>query len=99
MKWVVIALVLMLASLQYKLWFQDGGIKQTLHLQQQIDKQKTTNKTIAAQNQQLTADIKDLKQGQESIEEKARYDLGMVKPNEEYYQIVNVNKSTQESHS
>lgn len=92
MRYLIVILVALIAMLQYKLWFQAGGIKQTARLQQEVARQTQVNEQLAAQNQQLQVEIKDLKHGQEAVEERARTELGMVKANEEYVQIVQEKK-------
>ena len=92
MRWIIIFLVALIAVLQYKLWFQDGGIKQAAKLTQEISAQTRANTELLAQNKQLAAEIKDLKQGSEAIEERARNELGMVKTNEDYIQVVQEKK-------
>jgi cell division protein FtsB len=88
MRWLIIVLVSLVLILQYKLWFQDGGIKQAAKLQLAINDQTKVNTELALQNTQLRAEVKDLKHGQEAIEERARNELGMVKQNETYVQVV-----------
>lgn len=88
MRYLIALLIVLIALLQYKLWFQDGGIKQAARLQHEIAQQTLNNNQLAAQNRQLQAEIKDLKHGQEAVEERARSELGMVKANEEYIQVV-----------
>lgn len=92
MRWIIIVLVALVALLQYKLWFQDGGIKQAAKLEQEVNRQTQANADLSAQNKQLQAEIKDLKHGSEAIEERARSELGMVKANEEYIQVVQEKK-------
>ncbi len=88
MRWLICFLLALVILLQYKLWFQDGGIKQATVLEQEVQQQTVVNGNLAAQNKQLQAEIKDLKNGNEAIEERARNELGMVKNNEQYLQVV-----------
>lgn len=88
MKPIIIALIALLVVLQYQLWVAPGGIVQTYHLQKSIQQQTLVNKQLLARNDEIAADIKDLKTGNEAIEEHARNDLGMIKPNEIFYQAV-----------
>lgn len=88
MRWIVVVLIAILVALQYKLWFQDGGVHQVSVLKQQVAAQKTNNEELQKQNEQLRAEVYDLKNGADAAEEKARRELGMVKQNETYYQIV-----------
>jgi len=88
MRWLVITLAVIFIVLQYKLWFDDGGVRQVHNLRQQISTQKIQNAELQKQNDRLRAEVKDLKQGSDAPEEKARTELGMVKQNEEYFQVV-----------
>jgi cell division protein FtsB len=88
MKPIIFALVALLGVLQYQLWFAPGGIVPTYHLQRSLKQQTAVNKELAIRNDQITAEIQDLKMGNEAVEERARNDLGMVKQGEVFYQIV-----------
>lgn len=88
MKPLVIVLAGLFLVLQYKLWFNHNGVAQVHHLKQNIIAQTNENNQLAQHNAMLTAEIKDLKSGQAAIEEHARNDLGMVKPSEVFYQVV-----------
>ena len=84
--WVI--LILALLGLQYKLWLGDGNIKELMALEQKNTQQEAFNEKLTARNQALLAEITELKSGDQALEEKARTDLGMVKPNETFYQLV-----------
>lgn len=88
MRMLGVALVLVFAGLQYKLWFGDGSIFQSLLLDKKLSTQEATNLKLAAQNRAIEADIAELKSGDQALEEQARFDLGMVKQGEVYYQII-----------
>jgi len=88
MKPVIIGLGIILLILQYKLWFDEGGINRYWHLKESISVQVAQNDGLKQRNEMLKAEIKDLKQGQEAIEELARTGLGMVKKGETFYQVV-----------
>jgi len=88
MRMLGLALVLVLAGLQYKLWFGDGSILQFMLLEKKLSTQEATNLKLAAQNRAIEADIAELKSGDQALEEQARFDLGMVKQGEVYYQFV-----------
>lgn len=85
--WIAI-LVSLFFILQYDLWVGDGSLATVWRLQQSIDNQSKENKIIADRNKALEAEVVDLKQGKDAIEERARSDLGMVKEGETYIQIV-----------
>ena len=88
MKWIVPILALLLVILQVKLWVGDGSLAEVHRLSLAIDLQKDRNSRMHERNQALEAEVKDLKQGQEAVEERARSELGMIKNNETFYQVV-----------
>ncbi len=85
---VVLLLVLLLAYLQYQLWFADGGLPQALQLHREIDVLREENVKLRERNDALDAEVRDLQQGLDAIEERAREDLGMIKQGEIFYQVV-----------
>ncbi|QLH43619.1 MAG: cell division protein FtsB [Coxiellaceae bacterium] len=87
MRILVFLLVALLIGLQYLLWFGDGGLVQVWRQQRAIAAITTDNEQLLQRNNILQADVQDLKQGQEAIEERARNDLGMIKQNETFYQF------------
>ncbi len=87
MRAIVIFLIVALIGLQYKLWLGDGGIRQWIHMEKKLDAQEENNKKLVARNHALEADIEELKSGDQALEEQARYELGMVKEGETYYQF------------
>lgn len=88
MKLLIITLVLMLFSLQYKMWFGASSFVSLWNLDSQIEKQQTENQTLAKRNQVLEAEVRDLKTGMKAIEERARIELGMIKKDETFYQVI-----------
>ena len=74
--------------LQYPLWFGKGGWLRVWSLERQVQEQKQTNAALGQRNGALEAEVRDLKQGFEAIEERARYELGLVKQDETFYQVV-----------
>ncbi len=91
MKLFAAGLVLLLAVLQYKLWYESGGIAEVWRLKQAIAKQEQENKQLQQHNTAVAAEVNDLKQGQAAIEERARAELGMVKKGETFYQVIDKN--------
>jgi len=81
-------LVGLIALLQYPLWFGKGGWLRVWSLERQVQEQKIANAALAQRNGALDAEVRDLKQGFEAIEERARYELGMVKQDEIFFQTV-----------
>lgn len=88
MRLIVVCLVLTLVGLQYKLWLGEDSLLQWIRLDKKLDDQTDENKKLVARNQAVEADIAELKSGEQALEERARYDLGMVKQGEIYYQVV-----------
>ena len=74
--------------LQYNLWFDPSGILATIHLQEKLDQQLSQNNALKKRNDTLNADVNDLKSGHDSVEERARNELGMIKQDEVYYRYV-----------
>ncbi|MGB5427034.1 MAG: cell division protein FtsB [Gammaproteobacteria bacterium] len=88
MKKLVILLLLLLGYLQYKLWFGEGSLQDVWELHQEVDFQRQENIDLRERNAALEAEVQDLQQGLDAIEEHAREDLGMVKEGETFYQVV-----------
>ncbi len=87
-KILIAVLILLIAQLQYRLWLGDGGRKQVQTYQQQLDILSTQVKEKKERNQALYAEVLDLRKGQEAIEERARYELGMIREDETFFQII-----------
>lgn len=85
--WVWI-LVIVLVLLQYRLWVGDGSLAEVWQLHRKVDEQKAENVRLEERNQTLDAEVKDLKQGQAAVEERAREELGMIRKGETFYQII-----------
>lgn len=81
-------LLILLIALQVHLWTGHGGMNDVWRLHQRIDEQKAENAKLKARNETLSAEVEDLKHGDEAIEERARSELGLVKPGETFYQVV-----------
>jgi cell division protein FtsB len=88
MRWVSLILFALILIWQYPLWFGKGGWIKVWELDRQVEVQKKVNLQTRTRNAILDAEVRDLKQGTEAIEERARSDLGMIKPNEVYFQVV-----------
>ncbi|HAU1150780.1 TPA: cell division protein FtsB [Legionella pneumophila] len=88
MRPIFIILIIALVALQHKLWLGDGNIIQWIKLEKKLEAHKSQNDKLAARNKALEADIKELKSGDQALEEQARYELGMIRQNEVYYQFV-----------
>ena len=81
------ALIALLIVLHAQLWFGRGSVPNVAKLQDQLQVQKLSNQQAALFNERLSAEINDLQEGLEMVEERARAELGMVKANEIYVQI------------
>jgi cell division protein FtsB len=88
MKLLALTLMALLIVLQIALWFGDGSLGEVWRLRQQVEAQKQENAQLLERNAALEAEVSDLKQGLEAIEERARNELGMVKEGERFYQLV-----------
>jgi len=75
-------------ALQYRLWLGDGGLLELWNVHQEVEAQRDENARLRERNEALNAQVLDLKQGLDAIEERAREDMGMVKQGETFYQIV-----------
>jgi cell division protein FtsB len=78
----------LIVLIQYPLWLGKGGWLRVWELDGQVAAQQSKNGQLEIRNDALEAEVRDLKQGQEAIEERARYELGMIKPDEVFFQIV-----------
>ena len=85
---VPIVLALLLLILQWQLWTGRGSVPEVARLESRLVAQKEANARAALANERLGSEVNDLKEGLEMVEERARQELGMVKPNEIYVQIV-----------
>jgi cell division protein FtsB len=84
---LAIALVLLLLALQYPMWLGKGGWLRVRELDRQVSAEKEVNADRKARNAALDADVRDLKQGFEAVEERARSELGMIKHDEVFFQL------------
>ena len=91
-RWVSLMLLLMLAGLQVKLWVS-GGMRDVWRIELAVRHQESENSKQQARNEQLAAEVSDLKVGAEAVEERARSELGMVKNDEVFYQVIDTNSS------
>lgn len=88
MKALTLVFVVLIALLQYPLWLGKGSWLRVWNVNQQISSQKEKNKTLKQRNETLSAEVRDLKQGNAAIEERARSELGMIKEDEVFYQVI-----------
>ena len=78
----------LLLAIQYPLWLGKGGWARVWEHDRQLSAQRARNDALQARNTALDAEVRDLKQGLEAVEERARFELGMVRPDEVFFQIV-----------
>jgi len=88
MKVFAATLLVVLAALQYRLWVSDDGIRSVVALRGGVAAQRAENAGLTRRNQQLVAEVNDLKQGLAAIEERARNDLGMIGASETFFQVL-----------
>ena len=88
MRILSIVLVGLIVVLQYPLWLGKGGWLRVWEIDRQVTAQKDANAKLRVRNDALDAEVHDLKQGYDAIEERARYELGMVKQDEIFFQVM-----------
>jgi cell division protein FtsB len=87
-KALTLIFVVLIALLQYPLWLGKGSWLRVWNVNQQIDEQREKNTSYKQRNETLNAEVRDLKQGNAAIEERARSELGMIKQDEVFYQVI-----------
>jgi cell division protein FtsB len=88
LRYIALILLILLIALQIKFWTGEGGMRDVWRLQERISEQKTENQKLKQRNEALSAEVQDLKSGKGAIEERARSELGLIKPGEMFYQVV-----------
>lgn len=88
MRTLALVLILLLAAIQYPLWLGKGGWVRVWELGREVKAQRETNDRLVARNAALAAEVRDLKQGFDAIEERARLELGMIKQDEIFFQVL-----------
>lgn len=88
MKWLIAALVICLLFLQYRLWVGEGSIAEVVNLQRQIADQQDEIERLQERNRILSLEVRELKTGVETIEERARHEMGMIKEGETFYMVI-----------
>jgi cell division protein FtsB len=86
-RWPTLVLVILIALLQYPLWLGKGGWLRVWDVDRQLVSQREANQKLETRNAALDAEVRDLKSGYEAIEERARYELGYIKPDEVFVQV------------
>lgn len=88
MRLLIVALVMLLAVLQYRLWVGEGSLAEVHGLKQEIAVQESELERLRVRNRELQAEVDDLRTGVEALEERARGELGMIKPGEIFIQVI-----------
>jgi cell division protein FtsB len=88
LRWIALVLILVLIGLQLKLWSGNGSMHEVDSLRVAVKKQTDENAKLVQRNQALGADVLDLKHGDQAVEARARTELGLIKPGETFYQVV-----------
>ena len=88
LRFVPLILLIVLIALELKLWTGDGGMREVWRLERRLEEQKKENARLKQRNEALAAEVQDLKSGRDAIEDRARAELGLIKPGEVFYQIV-----------
>jgi cell division protein FtsB len=88
LRWIALILLVILIGLQLKLWTGSGGMREVEALRTSVKKQGEDNDRLRQRNQALAADVSDLKHGEQAVEARARAELGLIKPGETFYQVV-----------
>ena len=96
MKYLPHTLFALILAIQYTLWMGKGSWLKVWEFSTKVDQQKEKNTQLAARNAGLDAEVRDLKQGIDAVEERARVELGMIKSDEVFYQIVDKRPATVE---
>ncbi|ASU38472.1 cell division protein FtsB [Herbaspirillum sp. meg3] len=91
MRLIILCLTALLVLIQYPLWLGKGGWLRVWDLDKQVQQAQKKNDELKARNAKLESEVEDLKQGTGSVEERARYELGMIKQNEVFIQVLDGN--------
>lgn len=86
--WPFALLLLVLAGLQFKLWWGEGALGEARVLEERVADQRRENARLQQRNDALSAEVEDLKSGEAAVEDRARSELGMIKPGETFYRVV-----------
>ena len=88
MRILALVLVILIAAIQTPLWFGKGGWLRVWEIDRQLEAQRHDNETMRARNAALDAEVRDLKTGYDAIEERARSELGMIRQDEVFFQVL-----------
>ena len=88
MRWLLVMLCIFVLILQYRLWVGDGSLAHKYELQKDVIAQQKKNDALKKKNQALADEVKNLTDNIETVEERARRDLGMIKDGETFYMVI-----------
>lgn len=88
MRAVTLILFILLILLQFKLWLGEGGFSELARLETRVEDQRRQNDDLLQRNAELQAEVEDLRERLDAVEERARSELGLIKPDEKFYQVV-----------
>jgi len=88
MRAVTLILFILLVLLQIKLWLGEGGFREVARLETRVEEQRQQNEELFKRNAELQAEVEDLRERLDAVEERARSELGLIKPDEQFYQVV-----------
>lgn len=88
MRWLLLVLMLILAVLQYRLWFAQGSLAEQRRLEKQIEEHSAINRELRDRNERLEKEVVELQNGLEGVEQRAREELGLIREGEIFYQFV-----------
>lgn len=88
MRAVTLILFVLLILLQFKLWLGEGGFTEVARLETRVEDQRGQNDDLLQRNAELQAEVEDLRERLDAVEERARSELGLIKPDEQFYQVV-----------
>ena len=88
MRVITLILFVLLVLLQFKLWLGEGGFREVARLEARVGDQRQQNEVLLQRNAELQAEVDDLRERLDAVEERARSELGLIKPDEQFYQVV-----------
>jgi cell division protein FtsB len=95
MKWLLGVLIILLVVLQYRLWIGEGSLAHAHRLENEVKLQKAENERMQERNRIMDVEVEELKSGLDTIEERARNDIGLIKKDETFFMIVDDSQQPQ----
>ena len=94
MRNLAIVFGVLIVLIQYPLWLGKGGWLKVWNYERQLESQKDANQKLQLRNDTVDAEVRDLRSGMEAVEERARFEMGLIKPDEVYFQVVETPAAT-----